>query len=1198
VSGKDLQSVDDERTPVNKNLTIDGGQLSWSSDDFQNLLAATGTAAVFLDHELRMRLYTPAAGTLFNFIATDLGRPLSDICRKLDGPEMVADAERSLNHGQPGESEVRAGQQWFVARAHPYRTADGHITGVVLTFIDITSHKVAENALRVSAARFRHAVEAVSSLIWTNNARGMMEGDQPGWEHFTGQDRASYEGFGWTHAVHPEDAQPTVDAWNQAVADKKMFVFEHRLRRKDGQWRLCAIRAVPVLDDGGEITEWVGVHTDITEQKRVEGEVARLAADSELQRRMYETVLTNTPDFMYVFSLDYKVLYANDALINMWGRGREGAIGKTFLEIGYEPWHAEMHSREIDQVRATGQPIRGEVPFNGTNGRRQYDYVFVPVFGANGEVEAVAGTTRDVTDRNAAEKQVRDRQDRLDFALAAADLGQWALNLADHTATRTLRHDQLFGYETLLPEWTYEMFLEHVIPADRAEVDAAFQTALLTGSAWAVECRIRRADGAVRHIWTKALIQRDADRKVESMLGIVGDITERRQAEQLQAFQVRLFEALRPLSDATHVQAESSRLLGEHFGVDRVAYFEVNGSDYVVEQDYTDEVPSIAGRYPIASFGADLLTMYRSGDTAVETDVEAMATRSPAEKAAFAALQIRSYAGVPLVKGGALVAGLTVHSAKVRIWSATEIAILEDAAERTWAAVERVKAESALRQSEERLRLALSAARMVAWEYDPSTARVVTSDNAAAVYGFRPGEKMGTIDQGFAILHPDDVARHQATVEQAVATGQGFTSQFRIIRNDTGSVQWMEEWGHAVRKRSDGAVQLFGVNMDITARKNAEAALKEADRQKDEFLATLAHELRNPLAPIRSGLQVMQMAGVDGKIEQTRSMMERQLVQLTRLVDDLLDVSRVTTGKLKLRTERIQVQDIINVALETSQPLIDQHGHRLSVAVPDEPIFADGDPIRLAQVVSNLLNNSAKYTHRGGNISVSVTRDGSTAAITVADDGVGIPKHMLENVFGMFTQVDQSLEKATGGLGIGLSLVKCLVQMHGGSIEAFSEGEGRGSEFRVRLPIATSSDGGSQTTDAHDAQPEVYHPCRILIVDDNKDAANALSQLLDMMGNEIVVRYDGRSGIEAVKLFQPEVVLCDIGMPKMNGYDTARNIRATEWGKTTTLIALTGFGQDDDVQRSFDAGFDHHLVKPVDVDALLALLTRPKPDKA
>jgi CheY-like chemotaxis protein len=288
------------------------------------------------------------------------------------------------------------------------------------------------------------------------------------------------------------------------------------------------------------------------------------------------------------------------------------------------------------------------------------------------------------------------------------------------------------------------------------------------------------------------------------------------------------------------------------------------------------------------------------------------------------------------------------------------------------------------------------------------------------------------------------------------------------------------------------------------------------------------------------------------------------------------------------------MRTVIDSALETTRPVVEQAGHGLTVVVPDEPIHVEGDLTRLAQVVSNLLTNSAKYTHKGGHIRLTVQRDGDAAVVSVADDGIGIPPAMLDKVFEMFSQVDRSLEKTTGGLGIGLSLVKGLVEMHGGTIAAKSQGEGQGSEFIVRLPIAStvSTFASSQLSDkkGEDVVPTSSTLRRILVVDDNVDSADSLGQLLELLGNKVRTAYDGEAGVHAAREFQPDVVLCDIGMPKMNGYDAARRIRTEPWGRNMVLVALTGWGQADDYRKTSEAGFDHHLVKPVESDSLIKLL--------
>jgi PAS domain S-box-containing protein len=371
-------------------------------------------------------------------------------------------------------------------------------------------------------------------------------------------------------------------------------------------------------------------------------------------------------------------------------------------------------------------------------------------------------------------------------------------------------------------------------------------------------------------------------------------------------------------------------------------------------------------------------------------------------------------------------------------------------------------------------------------------------------------------------------------------------------------------------------------------RRRAEDALREADRRKDEFLATLAHELRNPLAPMRNALQVIQLAADDaGAVRQAREMMERQMRHMVRLVDDLLDVSRITRGKLDLRKQRVDVAAVARAAVEASRPLIDAAGHELSVVLPPQPVFVDADPVRLAQVVSNLLNNAAKYTEPGGRVWLTAERQGSDAVVSVRDTGLGIPPEMLSKVFEPFTQVDRTLEKAQGGLGIGLTLVRRLVEMHGGSVEARSAGYGHGSEFVVRLPAvlaAPARDDGP----AANGRPAARR--RILVVDDNRDAAVSLAMMLELMGNEVRTANDGREGVDEAEAFRPDVVVLDIGLPRLNGYEAARHIREQAWGHDVVLIAVTGWGQDEDRRRSKEAGFNFHLVKPVEPAALEKLL--------
>jgi len=476
---------------------------------------------------------------------------------------------------------------------------------------------------------------------------------------------------------------------------------------------------------------------------------------------------------------------------------------------------------------------------------------------------------------------------------------------------------------------------------------------------------------------------------------------------------------------------------------------------------------------------------------------------------------------------------------------------------------------------------------------------VVESFNSAAerLFGYQTKEVVG---QNVKMLMGEPYhSEHDGYLANYLRTGQakviGIGREVEARRKD-GSAFLMDL---GISEFLLGERRYFtAVVRDITERKRLEeelrqlaADLSEADRRKDEFLATLAHELRNPLAPIRNGLQLIKLAGgQEAIVEQARSMMERQLMQMVRLVDDLMDVSRISRGKLELRKERVPLAAVLNSALETSRPLIEKMGHELTVTLPKQPLIVEADLTRLAQVFLNLLNNAAKYGDRGGHIQLNVERQGSDVVVMVKDNGIGIAADQLPRIFEMFTQVDRSLEKSQGGLGIGLTLVKRLVEMHGGRVEARSEGPGKGSEFIVRLPVVVEA-SIPQASGVEDEPAAPKSSLRILIVDDNRDGADSLAMMLRIMGNYTRTAYDGQEGADLAGEFLPDVMLLDIGLPKLNGYEVCRYIREQSWGKSVVLIAVTGWGQDDDRRRSHEAGFDSHMVKPVDPQALMKTLT-------
>jgi CheY-like chemotaxis protein len=381
-----------------------------------------------------------------------------------------------------------------------------------------------------------------------------------------------------------------------------------------------------------------------------------------------------------------------------------------------------------------------------------------------------------------------------------------------------------------------------------------------------------------------------------------------------------------------------------------------------------------------------------------------------------------------------------------------------------------------------------------------------------------------------------------------------------------------------------------GISIDISRIKQVEDELREADQRKNEFLATLAHELRNPLAPIRNGLEILRLRQSGQIADRARSMMDRQLQQMVRLIDDLLEVSRITRGKIQLNREPIDLEAALQSAIEVSKPLIDAAGHTLSIDIPSQPLIVDGDLTRLAQVFGNLLNNAAKYTDSGGRIWLNAGIAGDRVRVSVRDTGIGIAPTMMPRIFEMFAQVDHASQHTQGGLGIGLCIAKRLVEMHGGSLNARSEGVGSGSEFTVELPLRSAPLDHLHVPHDDTLLSVSHRALRILVADDNADAAASLSMILKMNGHEVRTAFDGQEALHIVDSFQPNVALLDIGMPHVDGYELCRRLRQRPFGRDMLIIALTGWGQAEDKQRSEQAGFDEHLVKPADPRTLEHLL--------
>ncbi|MDC0716237.1 ATP-binding protein [Nannocystis bainbridge] len=770
-------------------------------------------------------------------------------------------------------------------------------------------------------------------------------------------------------------------------------------------------------------------------------------------------------------------------------------------------------------------------------------------------------TLQELADTRVAEAAVRDESERLSLALQAAGVSSWEWNIETGAVTWSETIRELLGLGPDEPAPDETGWFDRIHPDDLVTALHTTREAVRTHSPTHSEFRVRHADGTYRWIAARG----DVLRAGEAPLRYVGanyDITTRRCAE------IALRES-----------EERQRTLADNLPSGFI-YQVIEGVDGSRRFAYVSRgVEAICGMTP-AEIVANPAGLY---GVIVDEDREQMLA---IEGTAFRARthfdwQFR-------IHGRDQIRYIRCHSAPRPLrgggtaWDGIAIDVTEHA-----------RALDALKDSEERYRTLFSSL-----DEGFCIVDVVFDGDRGVDYRFlevNPAFEKHTglhdaVGKTILELAPGH-DRHWAEAYGEVArTGQ--PARFVNLASALGP-RWYDVYAF---KLGEHVAILF---TDITARIQAERErerlveqLRDADRKKDDFIALLAHELRNPLAPIRTGLQVMHLAGDNLDVAaRARAMMDRQLSHMVRLIDDLMDVSRISRNKLDLRRERILLADVVGSAVETARPQIEAAGHELQVSLPAGPVFLDADLTRLAQVFSNLLTNSAKYTGPGGHIQLTAERSGDEVVVTVRDDGIGIPAGSLSSIFDMFSQVDRSVERSAGGLGVGLALVKGLVEMHGGSVTAASAGEGRGSTFTVRLPALVDRARTDSSDDPHDLPPGPGR--RVLVVDDNRDGADAMAMMLEMLGHEVHTAHDGYEAIEAADKFRPQVILMDVGMPRLNGLDATRRIRETPWGRAMTIIALTGWGQDADRERSRAAGCDNHLVKPVNLQDLEQVLDAP-----
>jgi len=902
-------------------------------------------------------------------------------------------------------------------------------------------------------------------------------------------------------------------------------------------------------------------------------------------------VLERAPSMLAYWDCNLQCRFANNAYERWFGVDAQGLLG-TSIEDLLGP---TLYALNEPHIRAAlrGERRSVEVVAPGPDGVQRHGLVHYMPDIEDGRIQGFVVQVTDVTSlkeskvalgAEAAEREqlnglLRQSEAALRQTQRLGQIGSWRWDIGPDITTWSEELHRIFGRDPLSLSPSYSETGQLYTLHSWSVLQTAVARALDNGDPFAVELEYVRPDGTNGWMESRGAAERDEHGAIFALHGTAQEISLRRGARPAPRGVRSEDRAPHPTSlDDAHNEVPlhlsesfTRRVLNNLFSF--VGVVTIDGT--LLE---TNRAPlEAAAISPEQVFGKKFWDVHWfSHSPALQVQVHDWCLRAALGETMRSDIAVR-------MKGNNL------------MWIDLQLAPLRDAAGEITHLIPSATDISARREYEDHMRLATETTGVGIWEWNFVRGTVRWNAQMFRIYGIAPTQDgFVSCEDWRGALSPEELAQQEALLQDTLQKVGTSSREFHIRRRDDGQYRTIRSV-ETVRTDPDGQVQwVVGTNLDVTVQRQMEEDLTVAARRKDEFLATLAHELRNPLAPISNSLALMEQANGDaGIFERARTMMERQVAQMVRLIDDLLDVSRITRDQLTLKKERTQLASVINLAVETCQPHCERKAQELRVMLPPTPIFLNADPMRLAQVFGNLLNNAAKFTPKGGRIALVAERHGENAVVTVRDTGIGIEANMQSRVFELFTQVDASHNLSAGGLGIGLALAKRITELHGGSIAVFSEGQGRGSEFVVQLPLMDET--SDTATAASPAGTVSAVACRrILVVDDNQDSAESLAALLAMDGHEILVSHDGLDAVAKAAAFRPAVILLDIGLPQLDGYDACRRIREQPGGKDIVMIAMTGWGQADDRRKSKDAGFDSHFVKPVDHAVLVELLSQPR----
>jgi PAS domain S-box-containing protein len=1157
--------------------------------------------------------------------------------------ESVQLALQAARNGGMGRVEAfcptaKGKPKWWDVMVTPLFDNEGQVVRLLSVSRDVTAMHQAREDLRGTAARLQFTLAASQVGEWeidlaTGKTRRSLRHDECFGYH---EPVAEWSAKDFIEHVHPNDRERVRDRFYAAIKGHTDCQFDCRVVWPDKSVHWISVRGSVYRSSDGRAERMLGIVLDITERKCAE-------VLAEGQRKALELAVAGAPLSAILDVLARAAeenaggnLKISVLLLDAEGRLRHGAapsLPKSYCDaidgvaigpsVGSCGTAAYLGEEIIARDIATDPRWDGYSDLALKHGLRSC--WSQPLFSSKGRVlgtfagyhrdvweptprerESIAllvntaalvlGQRRDVEEREAAEAASRTSEERFRSLVMATSQILWSAAPDGRVVEDSPSWREFTGqsYE----QWKDFGWLDAIHPEDREQAEKVWKGSVLSQRIYEVRYRLRRTDGEYRWTVARGVPIFNPDGSLREWMGANTDINEAVRAEEMLKISEERLRFLDKLSETTRlawdshaIMVETTRLLGEHLNANRCIYADVepDNNQLTIRDNWVGEgTASTVGVYFLDSFGPHIATKLREGRTLIIRDADNELGPSGGASA-LNTIDIKALIACPLVKKGKLVAVLAIHQSGPRNWNVNEVTLVEEVAQRSWAHIERVRMTEALRRSEAHLSSLFKQNGAGIAEADLEGRLVQVNDRYCQILGRAREELIGQNLR--ELVHPDDLEENLALIMKHLENAEPFEVDNRYLLPNGGFV-WVSKAVAPIRIDESEPIQsMVAVVRDITDRKRAEEELLKADRRKDDFLAMLAHELRNPLAPIRAAAELMEMMQLDeARLRQTSQVIARQVRHMTGLVDDLLDVSRVTRGLVTVEKAEQDLKSIVSNAVEQVRPLIEKHHHHLSMDLAREAAHVAGDQKRLVQVLTNLLNNAAKYTPEGGNIHLKMEVKDEWVILSVMDDGIGIGEDLQPHVFDLFSQAKRSSDRSQGGLGVGLALVKSLVELHGGSVTCSSEGLHKGSEFKVTLPRLLKQDKSQDRRKNNQDVPMPEKQLRVLVVDDNADAAQMLAMFLEASGHQVMVEHASRKALERATKEVPDVCILDIGLPDMDGNELARRLRSQGKTSHSLLIAVTGYGHEQDRENTRAAGFKHHFVKPIDSAKLASLL--------